>query len=62
MVIEKPLTVTQAAEQLNLSEACIRAWILHRRLGVVRLGRAVRIPQSEIRRVLDEGTMPARIR
>ncbi len=62
MVVEKPLTVAQAAEELNLSAACIRAWILHRKLGVLRLGRAVRIPRSEIRRLLEEGAVPARIR
>jgi excisionase family DNA binding protein len=62
MANDKPLTVNQAAELLNLSEACIRAWILRRKLGIVRLGRAIRIPESEIRRVLEEGAVPARSR
>ena len=60
--MDRPLTVTETAKLLNLSEACIRAWILKRKIGVVKLGRAVRVPQSEVRRVLDEGAVPARIR
>ena len=59
---DKPLTVREAAEALNLSQATIRAWLLHRKIGFVRLGRAVRIPDSEIYRILEEGTVPARIR
>ena len=55
----QPRTVAQAAEELNLSPATIRAWIAQRRLGHVRLGRAVRVPADEIRRVLDAGFVPA---
>lgn len=54
----QPRTVQQAAEELNLSRATIRAWIAQRRLGHVRLGRAVRIPVAEIKRVLDLGYVP----
>jgi excisionase family DNA binding protein len=59
---QKPLTVREAARALNLSEATIRAWLLHRKIGFVRLGRAIRIPEDEIRRLLDIGTVPARVR
>ena len=55
----QPRTVEQAAVELNLSRATIRAWIAQRRLGHVRLGRAIRIPAEEIRRVLDAGYIPA---
>ena len=54
----KPRTVEQAAEELNLSRATIRAWIAQRRLGHLRLGRAIRIPAEEIRRVLEAGYVP----
>ena len=54
----QPRTVEQAAEELNLSRATIRAWIGQRRLGHVRLGRAIRIPVEEIRRVLETGYVP----
>jgi excisionase family DNA binding protein len=55
----QPRTVEQAAAVLNLSRATIRAWITQRRLGHVRLGRAIRIPAQEIRRVLEAGFVPA---
>jgi len=54
----QPRTVEQAASELNLSRATIRAWIAQRRLGHVRLGRAIRIPADEIRRVLETGYVP----
>jgi excisionase family DNA binding protein len=54
----QPRTVEQAASELNLSKATIRAWIAQRRLGHVRLGRAVRIPAGEVRRLLEQGYVP----
>ncbi len=52
--------VRQAAAELGLSVACVRKWIAERRIGIVRLGRAVRIPQTEIERLIEEGRVPAR--
>ena len=54
------LTVHQAAERLGLRDSTVRAWILQRRIGIVRLGPAVRIPVDEIERLISEGTIPAR--
>ena len=51
-------TVRETAEELGLSPATIRAWIHQRKIGYVRLGRAVRIPASEIRRLIEQGTVP----
>jgi excisionase family DNA binding protein len=56
----KPLTVREAAEALNLKEVTIRAWLARRRIGFVRLGRAIRIPAAEIERLLAENAVPAR--
>ncbi len=55
----RPRTVKEAAEALNLSEFTIRAWIASRRLGCTKLGRAVRVTDAEIDRVMAEGTIPA---
>jgi len=52
-------TVPEAANQLRVSVATIRAWILQRRITSVRVGRAVRIPQSAIDLVVEVGTIPA---
>lgn len=59
MVATQPKTVAQAAQELNLSTSTIRAWIAQRRVGFVRLGRAVRVPDDEIRRLLEAGFVPA---
>ena len=56
------LTVRQAAERLGLRESTCRAWIAQRRIGIVRLGRAVRIPAEEVERLIANGTIPARER
>jgi excisionase family DNA binding protein len=57
---EKFLTVEQAAERLGLKVVTIRSWIGRREMGHVKLGkRAVRVPESEIQRLLDRGFVPA---
>jgi excisionase family DNA binding protein len=53
-------TVRQAAEKTGLSQACWRRWIAERRVSYVRLGRAIRIAQAEIERIIAAGTVPAR--
>ncbi len=54
------LTVREAAEQLGLSPKTVWAWVYSRRLGFVRLGRSVRIPQTAVDELIDAGTIPAR--
>lgn len=56
----KPLTVRQAAEELSLSVHTVRAWLASRRIGFMRMGRSIRIPTVEVRRILEEGFVPAR--
>jgi excisionase family DNA binding protein len=54
------LTVTEAADLLALKVKTLRAWIAARRIGCVRLGGAVRIPATEVQRLIEEGTIAAR--
>jgi excisionase family DNA binding protein len=56
----KLLKVPEAASMLSLSQKTVWQWIGDRRIGVVRLGRAVRVPISEIDRLMEEGSTPAR--
>jgi excisionase family DNA binding protein len=56
----KLLTVKQSAEQLGLSARTVWAWIYARKLSVVRLGRAVRISQTEIDELIEAGSIPAK--
>ena len=59
---EKLLRASDFADRLGLRVSTIRAWILHRRIRVVRVGRrAVRIPASEAQKIIEAGTIPARV-
>lgn len=53
------LTVPEAAGRLGLSRYTLYAWIAQRRIAHTRLGRAVRIPAAEVRRLIKEGTVKA---
>jgi excisionase family DNA binding protein len=60
--ISKPLTVPEVSKALGLSPATIRAWIAARRISYIRLGRSIRILPSEIQKLLENGSVPARRR
>ena len=53
-------SVQKAAERLGLKPSTLRAWILHRKISYVKIGRAVRIREQEIERIIRENTIPAR--
>jgi excisionase family DNA binding protein len=59
---ERPRTAVEAAHELGLSIHTVRAWIANRRIAYVRLGRAIRIPAAEIRRLLDANMVPVQQR
>ena len=57
----KLLTVQQVAERLNLKPVTVRFWIARRELSAIHLGkRALRIPESEIEKLVERGFVPAR--
>jgi excisionase family DNA binding protein len=55
----KLLTSQQFSDEIGLKVATVRSWILKRRINVVRVGRAVRIPRTEVERLMKEGFTPA---
>ena len=56
----KLLTIGEAALELNMKPKTLRAWISARRISVVRpMEWAIRIPASEIERIVQEGTISA---
>ena len=59
---QSPKTVTEAAAALGLSVHTIRAWVATRKIAYLRLGRAIRIPVSEIQRLIDASTVPVQRR
>lgn len=56
------LTVRQAAGRLSVSVPCLRRWIREGRVAIVKLGRAVRIPEGELPRLIEQGLLPAATR
>lgn len=52
------VTVQQAFELTGIRPPTWRKWLGERRLGYVRLGRAIRIPLAEIRRLIEQGSVP----
>jgi excisionase family DNA binding protein len=57
------LNVREFAALLNVTPACIRRWLLERRIACVKIGeRLVRIPIEERDRIIQAGFRPARSR
>jgi excisionase family DNA binding protein len=52
--------VPDAADRLALQPSTIRKMISLRKIGVIRIGRSVRIPAAEIERIQREGLQPRR--
>ena len=53
------LTVEEAADALAISSKTVYKWIAARRLYSVRIGdKVMRIPASEVARIIEEGTIP----
>jgi excisionase family DNA binding protein len=54
------LSSRQFAKAIGVSEACVRSWRSKRKINIVKLGRLVRIPRTEIQRLMEEGAIPMR--
>ena len=52
-------SLPQVAERLGLSVKCLRGWVWRRSIPYVKVGRAVRISDETIQKIIDRGTMPA---
>jgi excisionase family DNA binding protein len=57
---EEFYTTREFAKLIKFTEVGVRRWIAERRIGVVRFGRQIRIPRSELQRLLELGYTPAR--
>lgn len=58
--MKKLLSIAEFAEALGVTVACGRRWILERRITFTKIGRLVRIPASEVDRLVEEGLHPAK--
>jgi excisionase family DNA binding protein len=57
--MDQLLSVEMAALRLGLKPITVRAWIAQRRIAVVRLGRRVLVPESEVTRLIKGNLVPA---
>ena len=53
------LNVQAVADELGVTVACIRRWIYQRRITTVKIGRLVKVPETEVQRVIQIGTRHA---
>jgi excisionase family DNA binding protein len=56
---EALLSVPEFARALGVTNAAVRRWLLERKLSSVKVGRLVRLPESELDRLISEGFRPA---
>ena len=59
---EKLLTVPEVAASLRCTISCVRRWRREGRVAAIKLGRLVRIAESEVSRVVQEGLSPRKTR
>lgn len=50
------LTPKQFADRFSISRWTVYTWLQEGRLKKIKLGRLVRIPESEVDRIIQEGT------
>ena len=50
------LTPQQFADRLSISRWTVYAWISEGRIKSVKIGRLVRVPESEVDRIVQEGS------
>ena len=49
------LTIEETAARLRVTPSCIRRWVLEQRITTTRIGRLVRIPETEVQRIIEDG-------
>jgi excisionase family DNA binding protein len=54
------LTIPEFAAALRIKPSCVRRWFSESRVTRVHIGRLVRIPESEIERIVQLGTRSAK--
>lgn len=57
---QRLLTVPEFAERIGVTAACVRRWVLERRVTSIKIGRCVRLQPEEALRLIEAGLRPAR--
>jgi len=53
------LTLEQAAARLGMKVVTLRMWASRRKIARCKINRSVRIPESEIARIIEQSLIPA---
>jgi excisionase family DNA binding protein len=53
------LTIPEFAAAVRVKPSCVRRWLGESKVTRVHIGRLVRIPASEVERIVSLGTRPA---
>ena len=56
---DRLLTIFQAADRIGMRPVTLRSWANKRKIGHVKIGRCLRIPESEIRKIIECGFISA---
>ena len=59
--IEKLYDIPEAAKIWGISVPTVRANIFAQKIEIIRIGRRVKIPHSEMVRIVEEGRQPRKI-
>ena len=62
MAVGKLLTLRECADLTGHRESTWRAWILHRKVPYFKVGRSVRIAESDLEQIIGQARVPARDR
>lgn len=60
MASGKLLTLRECSERTGHRESTWRAWVLHRKVPFYKVGRSVRIAETDLERLLEQARIPAR--
>lgn len=57
--MDRLLNVSEFSQRLGLKKSTIRRWLFERKIACIKLGKSVRIPESEADRLIRRGERPA---
>lgn len=60
MAIGKLLSLRECSELTGHSVATWRAWVLHRKVPFYKVGRSVRVAETDLQHIIEQSRVPAR--
>jgi excisionase family DNA binding protein len=60
MAVAKLLSIRECSERTGHQESTWRAWILHRKIPFYKVGRSVRVAESDLQKLIEQARIPAK--